>query len=128
LCRSRRSRCRCSLTLIVVLRGTVGVVLPIRLVVRVLVGEDVLHGLSCPFHLARMQAASHTARSKLNCSNSVATEYVRVVGCVVGGGEVLKVVDAGVCGLVCMNRADMQVACCCYRVTLGVRGASRGDD
>jgi hypothetical protein len=38
------------------------VMLPVRLVVRVLVGEDVLlHGLGYPFHLTRMQAASRTA-------------------------------------------------------------------
>jgi hypothetical protein len=46
--------------------------LPIRLVVRVLVGEDVLHGLGCPFQLTHMQAASRTAKEKLCCSNVVA--------------------------------------------------------
>jgi len=42
------------------------------LVVRVLVGEDVLHGLGCPFHLTRMQAASRTARRGFSRSNGVA--------------------------------------------------------
>jgi hypothetical protein len=42
------------------------VMLPIRLVVRVLVGEDVLHGLGCPFHLTRMQAVSRSARRRVS--------------------------------------------------------------
>jgi hypothetical protein len=46
---------------VMVLRRTVCVMLPVRLVVRVLVGEDVLlHGLGYPFHLTRMQATSRT--------------------------------------------------------------------
>lgn len=77
--RCRRSGRRCSLALgIVVLRRTVCVVLPIRLVVRVLVGEDVLHGLGCPFHLTRMQAASRTAEGSGNCKDIVAVAVHRI--------------------------------------------------
>jgi hypothetical protein len=65
------------------------VMLPIRLVVRVLVGEDVLHGLGCPFHLTRMQAASRTAKGKLCCSNVVAIGTWEVIGGVVSAGEVV---------------------------------------
>jgi hypothetical protein len=65
--------------------------LPVRLVVRVLVGEDVLlHGLGYPFHLTRMQAASRTTEKAENVEELSRGQYAASGGYIAGVDRVCE--------------------------------------